>query len=468
MKRFMDEDFLLQTDTAKTLFHEYAKPMPIADYHCHINPMEIALDKNFESITDMWLSGDHYKWRAMRYCGFKESDIILGLKENPYKVFEAFAKTLPQLIGNPLYHFTYLELKRYFGIDKQLSGDTAKEVYEECNSVIKSQHFSPKSLIKKSNVKFIGTTDDPVDELIYHKKIKEDLSFDTKVYPSFRPDNAMAVDKIGYGDYIKKLENTCGHGITNFEELIKALSARISYFNDLGCRTADHGLYHMVYSEYKQKELNEIFTTALLNPVDEKNADKFKTAVLIELSKEYHKLSWVMQIHFGCLRNLSTKNFNLLGADTGFDAINDLSGAKKLSKLLDKMEIGGHLPKTILYSLNENDNVYLSSIMTSFSSGGECSAKVQLGSAWWFNDTKDGMEKQLKDFARIGSLSNFVGMLTDSRSFLSYTRHEYFRRILSNIIGSWYENGELYQDIYQAGKIIMNISYNNSKNFFNF
>lgn len=466
MKAFINEDFLLSSETAKILYHDYAEKMPVADYHCHINPQDIADDVRFTSITDMWLAHDHYKWRAMRCAGFSEDKIVEGVEKDPFGVFEAFAETLPMLIGNQLYHWTYLELKRYFGIEKQLTKETAREIYDEINGILANENITAREMIRRSNVTVVCTTDDPIDSLVYHKAIAEDETFDCKVFPSYRPDTAMAVDKPDFGAYIAKLADASGVAIDNFASLMEALYNRADFFDANGCKSADHGIYHMVYSEATDAELDAIFAEAVSGTiVDECKADKFKTAVLVALSKKYHELNWVMQIHFGVLRNNSQKNFERLGPDAGFDTINDKSGATKLSKLLNKMEQNETLPKMIFYSLNENDNMFISSLAGAFCSGGECKSKIQLGSAWWFNDHKKGMIKQLEDLANSGTLANFVGMLTDSRSFLSYTRHEYFRRILCNLIGEWAENGEVYPDMERLGKIVSDISYNNTMDF---
>lgn len=467
MKQFMDDNFLLQTPTAITLYHNYAKAMPIIDYHCHINPADIAQNKAYESITEVWLSGDHYKWRAMRACGISEADITQSVKANPYAVFESYAKILPKLCGNPLYHWSYLELKRYFGIEAELNAKSAQEIYDECNRRLQQPEMRVRGIIEKSNVKLICTTDDPVDSLEYHKQIATDKSCTVKVLPAFRPDKAMNADKAGYADYISALGKVCGFEIKCYDDLVKALYLRVDYFNQNGCRTCDHALDVCVYSPAKKSELDSILLAALIAPVSAENAAKLKTALLVDLSEKYSQYNWVMQIHFGCIRNNSEKMFNLLGADTGFDAVCGENLTHNLAALLSKMEKEKHLPKMVLYSLNQHDNEAIASIAGCFHNDGTA-GKIQLGSAWWFNDNKLGMEKQLCDFANLGALGEFVGMLTDSRSFLSYTRHEYFRRILCNLIGGWVENGEYNNNIETLGQLVQDICYNNTVKLFGF
>lgn len=467
MKQFMDDNFLLQTPTAVTLYHKYAKAMPIIDYHCHINPADIAQNKTYECITEVWLSGDHYKWRAMRDCGISESNITASVINNPYSVFKSYAKILPKLCGNPLYHWSYLELKRYFGIETELNEASAKQIYEKCNSRLHESDMSVRGIIKQSNVKLICTTDDPIDTLEYHKQIAQDKTCQVKVLPAFRPDKAMNADKAGYSEYIAMLGKACGFEIKNYDDLIKALYQRIDFFNRNGCRTCDHALDSCVYSPATKSELDSIVLAALIAPVSAENAAKLKTYLLIDLSKKYSEYNWVMQIHFGCIRNNSEKMFNMLGPDTGFDAVCGQTNTHKLAPLLSIMEKENHLPKMILYSLNQHDNEAIATIAGCFHNDGT-PGKIQLGSAWWFNDNKSGMEKQLCDLANLGALGEFVGMLTDSRSFLSYTRHEYFRRILCNLIGRWVENGECFNNMEALGTLVQNICYNNTVKLFGF
>lgn len=468
MKAFMDEDFLLDTEAARVLYHQYAEKMPIIDYHCHINPAEIAEDRRYDNITQVWLGGDHYKWRAMRCNGIPESDITGAKDTDPYRTFAAWAATLPQCIGNPLYHWTYLELKRYFGITEELAPETAQEIYDRCNKKLAEPNMSVRGLIAQSNVKLICTTDDPVDDLHWHEVIKADPTCQVKVLPAFRPDKAMNVDKAGFPEYIAKLSAVAGYPIDTFADLVRALGDRIDYFKAHGCRVSDHALDYTVYSPATPAQLDAILTEAKRGPVGADKADAFKTAVLLAVSKKYAEYGWVMQIHYGCLRNNSAKMFAKLGPDTGFDSVNDAGGAAALAGLLNAMQSEGHLPRMVLYSLNGDDNATIASIAGCFQTDGECPSKIQLGSAWWFNDHKLGMEKQLTDLANLGTLANFIGMLTDSRSFLSYTRHEYFRRILCGLIGRWAENGEIQPNMERLGHIVEDICYNNTVRFFGF
>ncbi|MGN0994699.1 MAG: glucuronate isomerase [Butyricicoccus sp.] len=464
----MDEDFLLTTDAAKTLYHDYAEKMPIIDYHCHINPADIAEDKRYQTITEVWLGGDHYKWRAMRGNGIPESRITGAKDSDPYETFQAWAETLPRCIGNPLYHWTYLELKRYFGITEALTPATCKDIYDRCNARLAEPDMSVRGIIEQSNVKLICTTDDPIDDLAQHARIAADPTCKVKVLPAFRPDKAMNIDKPGFPEYIAKLSAVVGYEIKTFADLRKALIERIDYFNARGSKVSDHALDHPVCVPASEAELDAILAEGLNGPVSTEQGDKFKTALLLALSEKYHEYGWVMQIHYGCIRNNSSRMFEKLGPDTGFDAVADAGGAQALANLLDAMQKGGHLPKMVLYSLNQYDNEIIATIAGCFQTDGECASKIQLGSAWWFNDHKAGMEKQLTDLANIGVLGNFIGMLTDSRSFLSYTRHEYFRRILCGLIGRWVDNGEVHADMEALGQIVQDICYNNAVRFFGF
>ncbi len=466
MKDFMNEDFLLNNETAKRLYHEVASKMFICDYHCHLSPKEIYENKRFKNITEAWLGGDHYKWRAMRSNGIEEK-YITGDSED-YDKFIAWAKTLPKAIGNPLYHWTHLELQRYFGITEILSEKTAKLIWEKANKLINSDDFSAKNLIKKSNVKIICTTDDPVDNLEYHIKLKEDNDFDVKVLPTFRPDKAVEISKDDFSSWIKKLEIISGIEINEYSTLKEILKSRINFFHKVGCRISDHGLIDVPYIEGSEEEVNEIFLKAIkgikLNKIEE---NKYKTNILHFFGKEYAKYNWTMQIHFGALRNNNTNMFRKLGADTGFDSINDCNVAYEISRILDSLEIENSLPKTILYTLNPKDNYVLGTMLGNFQGEG-INGKIQFGSGWWFNDNKEGMLDQMKTLANLGLLGNFIGMLTDSRSFLSYTRHEYFRRVLCNLIGEWVEDGEYPNDFDNLKKIVENICYNNAVNYLNF
>ena len=469
MKKFLDKNFLLETPAAKKLYHEYAAKMPIIDYHCHINPCDIAEDKRYSTITEVWLGGDHYKWRQMRTCGFQETDITGAKDSDPFRTFEAWAKTLPNLIGNPLYHWTYLELKNYFGVTEQLDASSAKRIYAKCNKVLAKKSMSVRGIIDKSKVKLICTTDDPVDTLEWHDKIAADKKCKVKVLPAFRPDKAFNVDKKPFANYIKSLEKVVGFKIEKFSDLLKALGERIEFFASKGCKVSDHGLDYAVYQEASQKELDAILAAGLKGKaIDIADGDKFRTAVLVYLAQEYAKRDWVMQLHYGCIRDNSSKMMEALGPDTGFDAVGDTRGAKALANLLDAFERKGTMPKVVLYSLNQNDNEIMGTVAGCFQTNGTFPQRIQIGSAWWFNDHKLGMEKQLKDLANLSALAGFVGMLTDSRSFLSYARHEYFRRILCNVIGKWVDNGEVIADFKTLGKIVQDISFNNTNNYFGF
>ena len=468
MKAFMDEDFLLESEAAKVLYHDYAEKMPIIDYHCHINPADIAEDKRYKTITEVWLDGDHYKWRAMRCNGIPESRITGSKDTDPYETFKAWAETLPRCIGNPLYHWTYLELKKYFGITEALTPKTCKDIYDRCNARLADADMSVRGIIEQSNVRLICTTDDPIDDLMQHARIAADPDCKVKVLPAFRPDKAMNIDKPGFREYIGKLEDVCGYEIATFADLKRALYERIDYFNERGSHVSDHALDYPVCSPATEEELDMILAEGMNGPVSADKADKFKTAVLLALSEKYHAYGWVMQIHYGCIRNNSDRMFRQLGPDTGFDSVSDAGGAKALAGLLNAMEREGHLPKMVLYSLNQYDNETIASIAGCFQTDGECASKIQLGSAWWFNDHKTGMEKQLTDLANLGTLGNIIGMLTDSRSLLSYTRHEYFRRILCNVIGKWVDNGEVHADMEMLGQIVQDICYNNTVKFFGF
>jgi len=469
MISFMNEDFLLKSEAAKKLYHEHAKKMPIIDYHCHINPADIAEDKRYTSISDVWLGGDHYKWRLIRANGTPENEVTGARDKDPYKLFENFAAALPRAVGNPVYHWTYLELKRYFGIEKQINPGTAREIYDACNAKLAEPNMSVRGLIEQSNVKLICTTDDPIDNLEYHKKIASDDTCKVKVLPAFRPDKAVNIDKPEFAGYIAQLAQVSGVDITDFASLCIALDNRIDFFNQMGCRASDHALEGCIYSQAGETELNAILGTALKNgAVSAEDADKYRTAVLLHLGRRYHELGWVMQIHFGCMRNNNARMYDRLGPDTGFDSMNGRGEPYNLSYFLNALEESAQLPRMVLYSLNPADSEIIASIAGCFMADAVCPGKIQLGSAWWFNDTKSGMEKQLLDYANSTLLGNFVGMLTDSRSFLSYTRHEYFRRILCNFIGQLAEDGEYAADFDTLGQIVEDICYNNTVKFFGF
>lgn len=458
MKKFMDENFLLNNQTAIELYHDWAEQMPIIDYHCHLNPKEIAEDKKYRNITELWLGGDHYKWRAMRSNGIDEK-YITGDASDKDK-FIMWADTVAHCIGNPLYHWTHLELKRYFGIDELLSPETAEEIWEKCNE--KLEQLSARELIKTSNVRVICTTDDPADTLEYHKAIKEDESFSVKVLPTFRPDKSINIESPEFAEYMMKLGKASGIDIDKFENLKKALVSRLNFFCDMGCRISDHALQPVVYEEASDDEVNKIFAKALhKETLSATEIEKYKTRLLVFLGREYAKRGLVMQLHMGALRNNNTRMFKAVGPDAGFDSIADCVSAEALSRLLDTLDTTDELPKTILYCLNPGDNEMIATLMGCFQ-GSTIPGKIQFGSGWWFNDQKDGMIKQMTALANLGLLSRFVGMLTDSRSFLSYTRHEYFRRILCNLLGEWVENGEAPKDMKLLGNMVQDISYNNA------
>ncbi len=464
MKPFMDRDFLLSTETAKILYHDHAAKMPIIDYHCHVSPKEIFEDKKFENISQVWLSGDHYKWRIMRSNGVDEYYITGGASDR--EKFQKFAEALPKTIGNPMYHWCHLELKKYFGYDGVLNGETAEEVWKITSEKLHENNMGVRGLIEKSNVAFIGTTDDPVDSLEWHAKIAADDSFKTVVAPSFRPDKALNIDKAGWKEYIAQLSSVSGIEITGIDSLKSALHIRIEHFNENGCKASDHGLDHMIFAPADDAKLDEIIKKGISGEVvSAEEAAMLKTALLIFCAEEYVKFGWVMQIHYNCLRNPNTAMFKKLGPDTGFDCIGPENGSAALVSLLDELNNRNALPKTVLYSLDAGDNAFLDTLIGSFQ-GTEVPGKLQHGSAWWFNDNKQGMRDQLISLANLSMLGNFIGMLTDSRSFLSYTRHEYFRRILCGLIGEWVENGEYPNDLITLGKITEDISYYNAKRYF--
>ena len=467
MTPFMNADFLLKTETARKLYHDNAEKMPIIDYHCHINPMEIYEDKRYNSITEVWLGGDHYKWRAMRSNGVAEH-YITGQASDAEK-FQKWAETVPNLIGNPLYHWTHLELQRYFGITEPLNGENAMEIYEKCNAILAQPEMSVRGIIRKSGVKLICTTDDPVDDLKAHELLAADPTAPAVVLPAFRPDKAMRADKATFPAYVAQLEKVVGYEINTAEDMRRALRDRIAYFADHGCRVSDHALDYCFCVEAEEAELDDIFRRAKAGQGITWNEQlAYQTAMLIAVGREYYKRDWVMQLHFGCLRDNSPKMFRQLGPDTGFDSMNDAANAVGLAKLLGKLEDEGALGKTILYSLNPADNGIIGTIMGGFQTDSPIPGKIQQGSAWWFNDHKPGMEAQMVSLMSLGVMGSFNGMLTDSRSFLSYTRHEYFRRILCNLFGQMVEDGEYPADMKFLGQMVENISYNNTLHYFRF
>ena len=464
MKNFMDKDFLLSNEISKKLYHDFSSNMPIIDYHCHINPQEIAEDKKFENITQVWLGGDHYKWRQMRSNGVEEKYITGDATDR--EKFQKWAETLEKAIGNPLYHWSHLELQRYFGFYGNLNGDTAEEVWNICNEKLKT--MSARSIMKDSNVELICTTDDPIDDLKYHIAIKEDETFDIKVLPTWRPDKAIAIEKVDFVDYIAKLSEVSEIEINSFDTWKQAITKRIEFFNEVGCRISDHGLLYIPYVEADEKTVDEIFKKRLDGEILTENEElQYKTACMLYCGAEYSRLGWAMQLHFGVPRDNNTKIFNKLGVDTGFDGIYNRVSIDQLSSYLNALNKEDNLPKTILYSLNPVDNAAIGTLIGCFQEAGVC-GKIQQGSAWWFNDHKTGMIEQMTSLANLGLLGNFIGMLTDSRSFLSYTRHEYFRRIMCELIGGWVANGEYPNDEKVLERMIKNISHDNALNYFGF
>ncbi|MBZ6387192.1 MULTISPECIES: glucuronate isomerase [Pantoea] len=465
MSRFMTEDFLLDTEFARRLYHDYAKDQPIFDYHCHLPPQQIAENYRFANLYDIWLKGDHYKWRAMRANGVPEA-FCTGDASDREK-FDAWARTVPHTIGNPLYHWTHLELRRPFGItDTLLSEKTADDIWERCNALLAQDDFTARGIMQQMNVKMVGTTDDPLDDLQHHRALAQDGSFSVKVLPSWRPDKAFNIEAEGFLAWIEKLESLTDISVRRFDDLRSALSKRLDYFADHGCKVSDHALDVVLYAEADDATLDAILAARRAgNAPDAQAIAQFKTAVLVWLGGEYARRGWVQQYHIGALRNTNRRQFELLGPDVGFDSINDQPLAEPLAKLLGAQNLHNALPKTILYCLNPRDNEVLATMAGNFQGEGEA-GKMQFGSAWWFNDQLDGMQRQMTQLAQIGLLSRFVGMLTDSRSFLSYTRHEYFRRLLCQMIGRWVENGEAPGDEALLGQMVQNICFNNARDYF--
>jgi glucuronate isomerase len=465
MKNFLDQDFLLETNTAKTLYHNFAAKLPIIDYHCHLPPNQIADDSNFKNLTQIWLYGDHYKWRAMRANGIPEKYITGDASD--YEKFEKWAETVPYTLRNPLYHWTHLELQRYFDVYDILSPATARKIYDECTAKLQTPEYSVRRLIQKMNVESIGTTDDPLDDLLSHQKIKAD-GFSVKVLPSFRPDKAMNADNVPeLNSYIKKLAIISGQAITNFNQFLDALKGRHDFFAQHGCTVSDHGLEQLYCEEYTDAEIEGIFSKILNQQVlTSAEVLKFKSCMLINLAVWDHEKGWVQQYHVGALRNTNTRLLDQLGPDTGFDSIGDFSQAAGLSKFLNKLDSTNRLTKTILYNLNPADNEMLAAMAGNFNDG-TIAGKIQFGAAWWFLDQKHGIIDQINSLSNMGLLGRFIGMITDSRSFLSYPRHEYFRRILCNLIGNDVENGELPADTEWLGKMVENICYFNALKYFN-
>ncbi len=460
----MDENFILTTKTAEKLYHDYAKDMPVFDYHCHLNPKDIAEDRRFKNITEAWLEGDHYKWRGMRSNGISEK-YCTGNATAKEK-FLKWAETVPQTIRNPLFHWTHLELQRYFGITELLNPESAERIYDKCTELLQTPEYSCQSLLKKMNVVLVCTTDDPIDDLKYHKQIKQS-DIGTKVLPTFRPDKGMAVEDTGvYLTYVAKLESCSGIKIDSFESLIQAVDIRHQYFHDNGCRLSDHGIQTFYAEDYQDDQVEDIFTK-LTNGKDLTDVEIaiFKTAFLFKTALMNNRRGWVQQYHFGVFRNNNSRMFNSLGPDTGFDSIADNNHGDALRKFLNMVDTEGQLAKTILYNINPSDNDMVATMIGNFQDG-TSPGKIQMGSGWWFLDQKKGMIDQMNSLSNLGLLSRFVGMLTDSRSFLSFPRHEYFRRILCDLIGTDVENGELPNDMEMLGKIVQNISFNNAVEYF--
>jgi len=466
MKAFLNEDFLLQSPTAQTLYHDFAAKMPIIDYHNHLVPQQIAEDKQFDNITQIWLYGDHYKWRAMRAHGVDEK-YITGNASDEEK-FMKWAETVPYTMRNPLYHWTHLELQRYFGVTELLNKDSAKRIYDHCSALLRTKEYSVRNLLLKMNVKALCTTDDPIDNLSYHKQIAAS-GFAIKVLPTFRPDKAMGVDdELIFVEYVNALAESAGQSIRNLSDYKAAIKSRHDFFHEAGCRLSDHGLEHIYAEEFTNEEIELIFERLITGKlISKKEKWQFKSAMLVYFAHLDHARGWTQQFHLGAIRNNNARLLGSLGPDTGFDSIGDFEQAKPLSAFLNHLDSTNQLAKTILYNLNPRDNELLATMTGNFQDG-TIVGKMQFGSGWWFLDQKDGMEKQINALSNMGMLSHFVGMLTDSRSFLSFPRHEYFRRILCNLLGQDVENGELPADIAWLGKLVEDISYKNASAFFNF
>ncbi len=464
MKAFMDENFLLQNKAAEELYHGYAKDLPIIDYHCHLPPEEVGNDRRFENLTKIWLDGDHYKWRAMRAAGMDEK-YCTG-DANDYEKFEKWAQTVPLTLRNPLYHWTHMELRRPFGIQKLLNPQSAHEIYDQATAMLQKEEFSARNIMRKMKVELVCTTDDPVDSLKHHKKARKD-GFEIIMLPTWRPDKAMMVESPeNFNAYVEKLEKAARMSITKFDDLIQALRNRHDYFHEQGCRLSDHGLETIYADDFSDHEIKNTFSKLRSGKnLNHTEISKFKSAMLIHFAIMDHEKGWVQQFHLGALRNNSTRMFNQMGPDKGFDSIGDFEIARPLSRFFDKLDLGNRLTKTIIYNLNPRDNELIATMMGNFNDG-SVPGKMQFGSGWWFLDQKDGMEKQMNALSTLGLLSQFVGMLTDSRSFLSYPRHDYFRRILCNLLGTDMTNGEIPNDMQLVGNMVKDISYNNAKRYF--
>ncbi len=466
IKPFLNDNFLLETATSRRLYHDFAKDLPIIDYHCHLPPDQIAADKQFENLTAIWLDGDHYKWRAMRTMGVDERYITGDAA--PYEKFQKWAETVPYTMRNPLYHWSHLELKRYFGIDGFLNGDSAKEIYDECSTLLQQPDYSTRSLLQKMNVEVVCSTDDPADDLGFHQQVHSE-DFEVQLLPAFRPDKCLFIEKKDtWRTYIQRLAKAAAMEITDLDSLLDALRKRADFFHKQGCRLSDHGLEQVYAAECTDQQADEIMQRALAGKdIYEGEAVFFKSAVLYHLGTMYHELGWTQQFHLGALRNNSQRMLQKLGPDTGFDSIGDFPQAVALSRFFDRLDTADKLTKTIVYNLNPADNEIIATMIGNFNDG-SVAGKMQFGSAWWFLDQKDGMEKQMNTLSNMGLISQFVGMLTDSRSFLSYPRHEYFRRIVCNLFGKDVENGELPNDVKWIGKLVSDICYHNAKRYFDF
>jgi len=466
MRAFMDENFLLHTDTAKILYHEHGAKMPIIDYHCHINPAEIMENRQFENITQAWLGADHYKWRLIRAMGVEEQHVTGSATDR--EKFQKFAETLPKCIGSPIYHWTHLELKRYFGSDLVISGDTAQEIWDLTAAKLKNEALRVRGIIAQSNVQAIGTTDDPIDALPFHKALREDATNPLVVSPTMRPDKAINIHKAGFPAYIVQLAEAAGVQIETMDDLKHALLKRIDFFDSMGCKASDHGLDHVPYRLMGEAELEACFQKGLAGEAfTAEECEAFQTDLMLFFGRAFAERGWVMQLHYGVQRSCNDVMFDRLGPDTGFDAIGMRNCGREIVGFLNALERENALPKTILYSINSHDDAMLETIIGCFQGGG-VRGKLQHGVPWWFNDTKHGMESQLVSLASLGVLGTFIGMLTDSRSFLSYTRHEYFRRILCNQIGLWVESGEYPRDLPVLGELVEDISYRNAARYFGY
>lgn len=466
MRPFMDEQFLLETDTAQQLYHNHAAKMPIIDYHCHINPAQIMENRRFDNITQVWLGGDHYKWRLIRANGVDERYVTGDASDR--EKFQKFAETLPRCIGNPVYHWAHLELKRYFGCDLVIGEDTAQEIWDLTSQRLQENDMRVRGIIARSHVQAIATTDDPSEDLSWHKKLAADKSNPVTVVPTMRPDKVVNIDSPDFGAYIRKMAHVCGMEINSIDALKTALQSRIAFFDEMGCRASDHGLDYVTFCQADASNVETIFQKGLAGQaVTVPEAEAYKTELMLFFGRELAARGWVMQLHYGALRNANNRMFKVLGPDTGYDAVSTRDCANNIARFLSALDEEGNLPKTILYSLNPNDNTLLDTIIGCFQDGSVV-GKMQHGSAWWFNDTKLGIEAQLFSLANVGIMGNFIGMLTDSRSFLSYTRHEYFRRILCNVIGNLVEKGEYPNDMAVLGAMVEDISYRNTARYFGF